>query len=98
MFEEIKELFELCWRVSNETDAFVTFEIASHTHACYICIKDGGYVPYTEYDFSTHIYFKNMENSLFADENKENFKKAKAHLLKLLINGKCPLNLEEGAK
>ena len=97
MFEdEIKELFELCWRVANETDAFVTFEIASHVHACYICIKDGGYVPYTEYDFRTHIYFE--KNSFFTDENKENFKKAKAHLLKLLINGKCPLNLEEGAK
>ena len=96
MFEdEIKELFELCWRVSNETDAFVTFDIASHVHACYICIKDSGYVPYTEYDFHTHIYFG---DNLFADESKENFKKAKAHLLKLLINGKRPLNLEEGTE
>lgn len=33
MFEkEIKELFELAWRVSNETDYFVSFYITSHVH------------------------------------------------------------------
>lgn len=41
MFEkEIKELFELAWRVSNETDYFVSFDIASHVHACDINIMN----------------------------------------------------------
>lgn len=90
MFEnEIKELFELCWRVSNETDAFVTFEIASHVHICYIRVKDTGYVPYADCDLEVDIHFN---TNMFIEEDKENFKKAKAHLLKLLINGRCPLN------
>ena len=41
MFEkEIKELFELAWRVSNETDYFVSFYITSHVHLCDIDIQN----------------------------------------------------------
>lgn len=46
MFEkEIKELFELAWRVSNETDYFVSFYITSHVHLCDIDIMNSKWDP-----------------------------------------------------
>ena len=92
MFEkEIKELFELAWRVSNETDYFVSFDVASHVHACITCIMNSKWEPRKEMDGVYTIYF---DNELLKEESAEQCKLAKAHLLRLLIDGRCPLNAE----
>ena len=92
MFEkEIKELFELAWRVSNETDYFVSFRIASHVHACDIDIMNSKWEPGMKSDGDYMIYF---DSELLKEESAEQCKLAKAHLLRLLIDGRCPLNAE----
>lgn len=90
MFEkEIKELFELAWRVSNETDYFVSFDITSHVHACIICIMNSKWEPRKKMDGVYTIYF---DNELLKEESANQCKLAKAHLLRLLMDGRCPLN------
>lgn len=92
MFEkEIKELFELAWRVSNETDYFVSFGIASHVHACDIDIMNSKWEPRKKKDANYIIYF---DSELLEKESANQCKLAKAHLLRLLIDGRCPLNAE----
>lgn len=97
MFEkEIKELFELAWRVSSETDYFVSFGIVSHVHACNIDIMNSKWEPDKRRDGSYTIYFN---EELLKDESAEQCNLAKAHLLRLLIDGRCPLNAEsDGAE
>lgn len=97
MFEkEIKELFELAWRVSNETDCFVSFDVTSHVHACIICIMNSKWEPRKKMDSVYAIYF---DNELLKEESAEQCELAKAHLLRLLIDGRCPLNAEsDGAE
>lgn len=88
MFEkEIKELFELAWRVSNETDYFVSFGIISHVQACNIDIMNSKWEPDKRRDGSYTIYFN---EELLKEESAEQCKLAKAHLLRLLIDGRCP--------
>ena len=89
MFEkEIKELFELAWRVSNETDCFVSFDVTSHVHACIICIMNSKWEPRKKMDGVYTIYF---DNELLKEESAEQCKLAKAHLIRrLLIDGRCP--------
>lgn len=97
MFEkEIKELFELAWRVSNETDYFVSFEITSHVHACITRIMNSKWEPRKEMDGIYTIYF---DNELLKEESAKQCKLAKEHLLRLLMDGRCPLNAEsDGAE
>ena len=92
MFEkEIKELFELAWRVSNETDYVVSFSITSHVHACDINIMNSKWDSGKKIDGNYIIYFN---SELLKEESAEQCKLAKAHLLRLLIDGRCPLNAE----
>ena len=92
MFEkEIRELFELAWRVSNETDYFVSFRIASHVHSCEVSVMNSRWEPGKASDNSYTIYF---DSEVLEEESAEQYKLAKAHLLKLLIDGRCPLNAE----
>ena len=92
MFEkEIKELFELAWRVSNETDYFVSFDITSHVHACNIDVMNSKWDSGKKMDGNYIIYF---DSKLLEEESAEQCKLAKAHLLRLLIDGRCPLNAE----
>lgn len=93
MFEkEIKELFELAWRVSNETDCFVSFDVTSHVHACIICIMNSKWELRKKMDGVYTIYF---DNELLKEESANQCKLAKAHLFRrLLIDGRCPLNAE----
>ena len=87
MFEkEIKELFELAWRVSNETDYFASFRIASHVHSCEICVMNSKWEPGKKSDNIYTIYF---DNELLEEESAEQYKLAKEHLLRLLANGRC---------
>lgn len=89
--KEIKELFELAWRVSNETDYFVSFRIASHVHSCEVSVMNSKWEPGKMNDNSYTIYF---DSELLEEESAEQYKLAKTHLLKLLIDGRCPLNAE----
>lgn len=87
MFEkEIKEIFELAWRVSNETYYFVSFSIASHVHACYIDIMNSKWEPRKKNDGNYIIFF---DSELLEEESAEQCKLAREHLLRLLANGRC---------
>ena len=82
--EKIKELFELCLRVSNETTARVDFSYVAHDDISRVYIfvfNDAGEIVK---HFSLHQFhdFK----SEFQD-----YEDAKKCLLELLINGRCPL-------
>ena len=87
MFEkEIKELFELAWRVSNETDYFVSFRLSSHVHLCGISIINSKWDPYKIKDGDYAIYFG---DEILKEESAEQCRLAKEHLLRLLANGRC---------
>lgn len=90
MFEkEIKELFELSWRVMNETDFYISFRIGSHVHFCDIGVMNSKWGPGKILDANYTIY---TNSEVLEEESAEQCKLAKAHLLKLLIDGRCPLN------
>lgn len=90
MFEkEIRELFDLSLRVMNETDFFVSFDITSHTRCCYISMLHSKWSPYKDYNGP---YIIHIDDDMFKAESEEQYELAKSHLLKLLIDGRCPLN------
>lgn len=92
MFEkEIKELFELAWRVMNETDFFVSFRIGAHVYFCDIDVMNSKWEPGKIPDAHYTIY---TDSEVLEEESAEQCKLAKAHLLKLLIDGRCPLNVK----
>ena len=92
MFEkEIKELFELSWRVMNETDFFVSFRIGAHVHFCEIYVMNSKWKSDKTLGARYTIY---TDTELLKEESAEQCKLAKAHLLRLLIDGRCPLNVE----
>ena len=78
--KEIKELFELAWRVSNETDYFVSFYITSHVHLCDIDIMNSKWDSNRKKDGNYTIYF---DSKLLKKESAKQCKLAKAHLLRL---------------
>lgn len=86
--EKIKELFELCLRVSNETTAYVKFVYTVNGDmsvvGIYIFNNSGEIIKHF-----TFCQFYDFESEL------QNYENAKKCLLELLINGRCPLNLEE---
>lgn len=86
--EKIKELFELCLRVSNEITAHVNFDYTAHDNMSAACI----YI----FNGSGKI-IKRFTLCQFYDLKSEsqNYENVKKCLLELLINGRCPLNLEE---
>lgn len=92
MFEkEVRELFDLSLRVINETDFYVSFRIASHVHFCDIDIMNSKWEAGKTSDANYSIY---LDSEILKNESAEQCKLAKAHLLELLINGRCPLNAE----
>lgn len=92
MFEkEIKELFELAWKVMNETDFYVSFRIGSHVHFCDIDVMNSKWEPGKIPDAHYTIY---TNSEVLEEESAEQCELAKKHLLKLLIDGRCPLNAE----
>lgn len=92
MFEkEIKELFELSWRVMNETDFYVSFRIGAHVHFCDIDVMNSKWDPYKIPDAHYTIY---TDSEILEEKSAEQCKLAKAHLIRLLIDGRCPLNVE----
>ena len=97
MFEkEIKELFELSWRVMNETDFYVSFRIGAHVHFCDIDVMNSKWDPHKIPDANYTIY---TDFEMLEEKSAEQCKLAKAHLIRLLIDGRCPLNVEsDGAE
>lgn len=83
--EKIKELFELCLRVSNETTAHVNFDytVNNDMSVVYICVFNDAREIIKHF---TLCQFYDFESEAQAYEN------AKKCLLELLINGRCPLN------
>ena len=83
--EKIKELFELCLRISSETTAHVNFDYTANDDmsvvVIYIFNNSGEIIRYfilcQFYDF---------------ESESQNYENAKKCLLELLINGRCPLN------
>lgn len=83
--EKIKELFELCLRVSSETTAHVNFD--------YTACDDISRVYIYVFNDAREIV-KHFSVCQFYEFPSEagGFEGAKKYLLELLINGRCPLN------
>lgn len=86
--EKIKELFELCLRVSNETTAHVNFDYTADDDMSVVVI----YIFNNSGEIIKHFTLCQFYDFESESQNYENAKKC---LLELLINGKCPLKLEE---
>lgn len=83
--EKIKELFELCLRVSSETTAHVRFEYTAKDDESVMYI----YVINDKFEIERHFILHQFYE--FPSET-GSFEGAKKYLLELLINGRCPLN------
>lgn len=83
--EKIKELFELCLRVSNETMAHVNFDYTAKEDESVMRI----FVFDDQYKIIKHFTLTQFYK--FSSEA-QNYESAKKYLLGLLINGRCPLN------
>lgn len=83
--EKIKELFELCLRVSNETTAHVNFDYTANGDMSVVYI----YIFNNSGEIIKHFILCQFYNFKPEAQNYENAKKC---LLELLINGRCPLN------
>lgn len=95
MFEkEIDEIYKLCKRVVNEVPtASVTFEYSSYDlDVRGLKRKEDVNLPWGvfKWDLYQRISFK----PFFEEESREKLKVIKTFLLELLIDGRCPLNVE----
>lgn len=83
--EKIKELFELCLRVSNETSAHVHFDYTakSDESSMYIYIFNDQGIIINHFVLTQFYEFKSES---------QGYENAKKYLLGLLIDGRCPLN------
>lgn len=91
MFEkEMDELYGLCKRVVHEvTNAFVAFEYAPDGLSVYgTKNKNGIYVE--DETFSWDIYARIYNDPELEKYSRAAYESAKAYLLELLIDGKCP--------
>lgn len=82
--EKIKELFELCLRVSNETTAHVNFSYTARDDMSGVHI----YVFNDAGEIVKHFTLCQVYDFESEAQSYENAKKC---LLELLINGRCPL-------
>lgn len=90
MFEkEIKELFELCWTVRQETPAHVSFSMGNGT-LCDIRIWNNGFMPGIKSDKDYMLY----EHEILQKESMNNYIAAKTHLERLL-RAKGKVNRDE---
>ena len=95
MFEkEIDEIYELCKRVVNEVPtASITFEYSNYGLNVR-GIKEKENVCLPEGKFEWDLYQSVFLDTFFEEENREKLNKIKAFLLELLIDGRCPLDVE----
>ena len=95
MFEkEIDEIYELCKRVVNEVPtASVSFIYSIYDMSvCGLKRKEDISLPDSE--FKWDLYQSVSFNPFFEKESREKLNKIKAFLLELLIDGRCPLDVE----
>lgn len=95
MFEkEIDEIYELCKRVANE----VPTANASFNYSIYgmsVCaLKRKEDVNLPEDVFKWGLYQNVSFNPFYEKESRESLRIIKAFLLELLIDGRCPLDVE----
>ena len=95
MFEkEIDEIYELCKRVVNE----VPTANASFNYSIYgmsVCaLKRKEDVNLPEDVFKWDLYQNVSFNPFYEKESRESLRIIKAFLLELLIDGRCPLDVE----
>lgn len=82
--EKIKELFELCLRVSNETSAHVNFDYTANGDMSVVYI----YIFNNSMEIIKHFTLCQFYDFKPESQDYENAKKC---LLELLINGRCPI-------
>lgn len=80
---KIRELFDLCVRISNETSAYVSFNYTAKDDESSVYI----YIFNDEREIIKHFIL-----TQFYDFRSEDYENAKKYLLEILINGRCPLN------
>ena len=97
MFEkEIDEIYELCKRVVNEVPtASVTFELSLYGLNVR-GVKKRKIIEVLGSEFDWNLYQTISFDSFFEKESREKLKIIKTYLLELLIDGRCPLNVESG--
>lgn len=95
MFEkEIDEIYELCKRVVNEVPtASVTFEYSSYSLDVR-GLKRREDIILPRGVFKWDLYQRISFEPFFEKESRESLGIIKAFLLELLIDGRCPLNVE----
>ena len=95
MFEkEIDEIYELCKRVANEVPtANVTFDFSGYgLEVRGVKRKEDILLPKDK--FKWDLYQNVSFNPFFEKESHESLKSIKTFLLELLIDGRCPLDVE----
>lgn len=95
MFEkEIDEIYELCKRVVNEVPtASVTFYYSVYgVTVCGLKRKEDVWLQKGE--FKWDLYQVVSFDPFYEKESREKLNKIKAFLLELLIDGRCPLDVE----
>lgn len=95
MFEkEIDEIYELCKRVVNEVPAAsVTFYYS--VYGVTVCgLKRKEDVCLQKGEFKWDLYQVVSFDPFYEKESREGLNKIKAFLLELLIDGRCPLDVE----
>lgn len=87
--KEIDEIYELCKRVFNEVpSAYVVFDTSPN--GMYVCgCKNEGSFDGISDEFKWDCFELVSPNSP-EESKRESYKKIKAFLLELLIDGKCP--------
>lgn len=95
MFEkEIDEIYELCKRVVNEVPtASITFEYSNYD-LCVRGFKRKEDVLLSKGKFKWDLYRRIYFEPFFEKESRESIRIIKAFLLELLIDGRCPLDVE----
>lgn len=95
MFQkEIDEIYELCKRVVNEApSASVMFSYSVYDMTvCGLKRKEDICLP--EDKFKWDLYQSVSFNPFYEKESRKKLNKIKAFLLELLIDGRCPLDVE----
>jgi hypothetical protein len=95
MFEkEIDEIYELCKRVVNEVPA-VSVEFSYSIYGMRVCglkRKEDACLPKDV--FKWDLYQNVSFNPFYENASRESIRIIKAFLLELLIDGRCPLDVE----
>ena len=95
MFEkEIDEIYELCKRVVNEVPtASITFSYSIYgMSVCGLKRKEDVSLP--ECEFKWDLYQSVSFDPFYENASRESIRIIKAFLLELLIDGRCPLDVE----